>query len=95
MSAAPDIPLLLVGDLNATPTSAWLRRFMAPSLGLRRVAWQSSTTLTWGINNRAPLLLALDHAFVNAASDLAVAFAGQRHGSDHRPLHLIAVPNQK
>lgn len=84
--AEVDAPKLVVGDFNATPWSASLRRF------------QSENDLS-GFNTRATWPVALgfvgipiDHAF--ASRDLAILKVepGPDIGSDHRPLLINVAP---
>lgn len=77
-----DRPVLLAGDLNATPWSQALRLLAKAGLTSRHPAWPP----TW----RAGSIFALpiDHAFVTPPLVLLSRRTGPNVGSDHRPLEL-------
>ena len=76
------IPVLLIGDLNATPWSQGMRLLKGGSkLDYRSpdAAW----TPTW--NARTPFAIPLDHALVTPPLVVASRHIGPDVGSDHRP----------
>jgi endonuclease/exonuclease/phosphatase (EEP) superfamily protein YafD len=83
-TAGQDLPVLLAGDLNATPWSQALRPLTAAGFNSLHPAWPP----TW----RAGTIFALpiDHAFVTAPLQLQRRRTGPNLGSDHRPLEIEA-----
>lgn len=81
-TAGQDQPVLLAGDLNATPWSRALRPLTAAGFSSLHPAWPP----TW----RAGSIFALpiDHAFVTAPLRLQRRRTGPDLGSDHRPLEI-------
>ena len=77
-----DRPVLLAGDLNATPWSQALRPLAKAGLTCRHPGWPP----TW----RAGSIFALpiDHAFVTPPLVLLSRRTGPNVGSDHRPLDI-------
>ena len=77
-----DRPVLLAGDLNATPWSQALRPLTAAGFTSLHPAWPP----TW----RAGSIFALpiDHAFVTSPLVLRSRRTGPNLGSDHRPLEI-------
>jgi endonuclease/exonuclease/phosphatase (EEP) superfamily protein YafD len=77
-------PAIVVGDLNATPWSAGMRRLAGRNLGFRSRA--APWTPTW----RAGSLFAIpiDHALVTAPLVVTRRAVGRDLGSDHRPLEV-------
>jgi endonuclease/exonuclease/phosphatase (EEP) superfamily protein YafD len=75
-------PVLLVGDLNATPWSAGMRIITSGELGLRSLvpAWQP----TW--NTHWPVAVPIDHALASAPLVITQRAVGPDVGSDHRPI---------
>jgi endonuclease/exonuclease/phosphatase (EEP) superfamily protein YafD len=77
-------PVLVVGDLNATPWSAGMRLVTAKGLGFRAFAapWRP----TW----RAGSIFAIpiDHALATAPLVVSRRSVGPDVGSDHRPLDI-------
>lgn len=83
-------PVLVLGDLNATPWCPPLRRLLA-STGLRRAKSEpfGRSAATWPVS--VPFLrIPLDHALCNEALTVTACRAGPDIGSDHFPL-LIEV----
>lgn len=83
-------PMLVLGDLNATPWCPPLRRLLA-STGLRRAPSEyfGLATTTWPVS--VPFLrIPLDHALRNEAITFTACRIGPDIGSDHFPL-LIEV----
>jgi endonuclease/exonuclease/phosphatase (EEP) superfamily protein YafD len=78
------MPVLVVGDLNATPWSAGMRSLTAKGLGLRslRPAW----TPTW--RPGSVFAIPIDHALGTAPLVITDRAVGPDLGSDHRPLHV-------
>jgi endonuclease/exonuclease/phosphatase (EEP) superfamily protein YafD len=78
-------PVLVVGDLNATPWSAGLRLATASGkLGFRSLspAW----TPTWRV--RSIFAIPIDHALCTAPLVISDRSVGSDVGSDHRPLQV-------
>lgn len=84
-TAGQDQPVLLAGDLNATPWSQALRPLTAAGFTSLHPAWPP----TW----RAGSIFALpiDHAYVTAPLTLRQRRTGPNLGSDHRPLEIEVV----
>lgn len=80
-------PVLLVGDLNATPWSAGMRRLTAGNLDFRSPvpAW----TPTW--RARSLVAIPIDHALATAPLIISSRAVGPDLGSDHRPLQVVAT----
>lgn len=83
LASKSDSPVLIVGDLNATPWSAGMRvlsrdgtlRLPAPSM-----TWQP----TWMVGT--PLAIPIDHALASGPLVLLQREVGPDVGSDHRPI---------
>ncbi len=77
-------PVLVVGDLNATPWSTGLRIATAGRLGLR------SRSAPWVPTWRARSIFALpiDHALATAPLVITDRSVGADVGSDHRPIRI-------
>jgi endonuclease/exonuclease/phosphatase (EEP) superfamily protein YafD len=79
-------PVLLGGDLNATPHTRWFQRLL--SHGLQSAHEERGRTLatTWP-NGRMPFPpIRLDHFLVSRAIAVLDVREGEGRGSDHRPL---------
>jgi len=76
------VPVILVGDLNATPWSAGLRTLTAGALGFRGLdpPWRP----TWRV--RSPFAIPIDHAMCTAPLLITRRKVGAHVGSDHRPI---------
>lgn len=76
------VPVILVGDLNATPWSAGLRVLTAGALGFRGLnpPWMP----TWRV--RSPFAIPIDHALCTAPLVITQREVGRDVGSDHRPI---------
>ena len=85
--AARVTPLMLVGDLNATPVSRVYGRLASRLIDARRAAKFVRATPTFP--SRLPIL-ALDHVFISAGIDVEAVWTPRdrlsRHASDHLPL---------
>jgi endonuclease/exonuclease/phosphatase (EEP) superfamily protein YafD len=79
-------PVLLAGDLNATPWSAGIRPLTAGNPGLRFLdaPWRP----TW--RARSVLAIPIDHALASAPLVVTGTAVGPDVGSDHRPLEITA-----
>jgi endonuclease/exonuclease/phosphatase (EEP) superfamily protein YafD len=77
-------PVLLVGDLNATPWSAGMRLATSGNLGFRSLA--APWTPTW--RARSLVAIPIDHALCTAPLVITRRQVGPDVGSDHRPLLL-------
>jgi endonuclease/exonuclease/phosphatase (EEP) superfamily protein YafD len=77
-------PVLLAGDLNATPWSTGMRALTAGELrfGSRQSPWKP----TWSV--RSPFAIPIDHALSTAPLLILERRVGPDLGSDHRPLEL-------
>lgn len=79
---------LLVGDFNAVPAGAVLRRFSART-GLVPAP---APLGTWPAAVPAPLRIGIDNAFAGPELSLAARRVGPDTGSDHRPVLLTLRP---
>lgn len=86
-----DEPVVVLGDFNATPWSASLRR-LCDDTGLRNTNQGVIFGATWNVYQ--PQRLLIDHAFVSPHWDLLHREVGPDIGSDHRPL-LVRVALRK
>ncbi len=77
-------PVLLVGDLNATPWSAGMRIATSGNLGFRSLA--APWTPTW--RARSIFAIPIDHALCTAPLVITRRAVGPDVGSDHRPIEL-------
>lgn len=77
-------PVLVLGDLNATPWSTGLRIATAGRLGYRSLA--APWTPTW--RARSAFAIPIDHALCTAPLVVTARAVGPDVGSDHRPLLL-------
>ena len=80
--ASMKIPVLLIGDLNATPWSQGLR-LLRDGSNLDYRSPDAAWTPTW--NARTPFAIPLDHALVTPPLVVASRHIGPDVGSDHRP----------
>jgi endonuclease/exonuclease/phosphatase (EEP) superfamily protein YafD len=82
--AAMNVPVLVVGDLNATPWSAGMRIATGGNMGFRSLSppW----TPTWSA--RSIFAIPIDHALATAPLIITARSVGADVGSDHRPLNL-------
>jgi len=76
------VPVILVGDLNATPWSAGLHTLTAGALGFRGL--DPPWTPTWRV--RTPFAIPIDHAMCTAPLVITRRKVGADVGSDHRPI---------
>jgi endonuclease/exonuclease/phosphatase (EEP) superfamily protein YafD len=79
-------PVLVVGDLNATPWSVGVRVAMGGNLGFRSLA--APWTPTW--RARSVFAVPIDHALCSAPLVIVQRTVGPDVGSDHRPLQITA-----
>ena len=77
-------PVLVVGDLNATPWSAGMRRATTGRLGLRSL--DPPWTPTWRVSSI--FAIPIDHALATAPFIITRRSVGPDVGSDHRPLAI-------
>lgn len=82
------VPVVVLGDFNATPWSASMRRF-ARETGLRNTSQGVIFGATWNV--RQPHRLLIDHAFLSGHWTLTGRQVGPHVGSDHRPLLIRAA----
>lgn len=82
--AGLETPVLVIGDLNATPWSAGMRALMSQGLAFRST--EAPWTPTWLA--RTPLALPIDHALASAPLVITSRATGPDIGSDHRPLAI-------
>jgi endonuclease/exonuclease/phosphatase (EEP) superfamily protein YafD len=77
-------PVLLVGDLNATPWSAGMRIITSGKLGFRSLAapWVPTWRARW------PVAVPIDHALATAPLVITRRSVGPDVGSDHRPIDV-------
>jgi endonuclease/exonuclease/phosphatase (EEP) superfamily protein YafD len=75
-------PVLVVGDLNATPWSQGLRIATAGPLQFR--SFDAPVAPTW--RARSPVALPIDHALCTAPLVITQRSVGPDLGSDHRPM---------
>ena len=79
-----DEPVLVVGDMNATPWSAGLRLATSGNLGFRSLS--APWTPTW--HARSIMAIPIDHALCTAPLVVTRRAVGPDVGSDHRPLEV-------
>ncbi|MCC7257473.1 MAG: endonuclease/exonuclease/phosphatase family protein [Gammaproteobacteria bacterium] len=82
----PGQPRLLVGDLNITPFSPYLRDFLART-GMRDARQAQGWHGTWP-RWLLPLQIPIDHAIVDASLAPTRVARGPDVGSDHYPLEV-------
>lgn len=78
------VPVLAVGDFNATPWSAGMRTATAGTLGFRSLIppWKP----TWSVGS--PLAIPIDHALATAPLVITGRNIGPDVGSDHRSIGI-------
>ena len=87
--AKADEPVVALGDFNATPWSASMRRFTTQT-ATRTTTQGVVFGATWNVYQ--PQRLLIDHALVSPHWDLLQRTVGPDVGSDHRPLAVeIAI----
>lgn len=79
---------LLVGDFNATPSTAVLERFAAQT----RMRPAPAVVGTWPSAAPAPFRIGIDNAFVGRELTITSRRLGAPNGSDHKPLVLTVAP---
>lgn len=87
--ALQDVPVLVVGDLNATPWSGAFRELRRRGLladTLRSAGLQPSWPAGWG-----PLMIPIDHALHTAGLVTVSRDTGPSLGSAHRSLHVTVA----
>lgn len=79
-----ETPVLVIGDLNATPWSRAMRLLVSAGLGFRGNAgpWKP----TWRVGSL--LAIPIDHALSTAPLVISAHEVGPDVGSDHRPVSL-------
>jgi endonuclease/exonuclease/phosphatase (EEP) superfamily protein YafD len=77
-------PVLLVGDLNATPWSAGMRIITSGKLGFRSL--DPPWTPTW--HKLSVVGVPIDHALASAPLVITRRSVGPDVGSDHRPIDV-------
>jgi endonuclease/exonuclease/phosphatase (EEP) superfamily protein YafD len=80
------VPVLVVGDLNATPWSAGMRIAQSTGLGYRSL--EPPWVPTWNV--MTPLAIPIDHALATAPLLVTQRAIGPAVGSDHRSLEVLA-----
>lgn len=80
--------LIVIGDFNATPWSASLRKF-SQRTGLRNAHDGRIFSATWNVWR--PQRLLIDHAFLSTDWALRESVIGPDVGSDHRPFMVRAT----
>ena len=78
-------PLLLIGDLNATPWCAAFKRFLRDS-GLKNSAQGRGAHPTWPAPFPPFLRIPIDHVLHTPDVEIISRQTGPRVGSDHRPV---------
>ena len=84
LASAADLPVVLLGDLNATPDSPAFGRLL-DAAGLRDVMRGRGWRPTW-LAEFWPLALRIDHVLVSSGLCVEHAEVGPALGSDHRPV---------
>lgn len=80
-------PVLVVGDLNATPPMRQLRRVLAAGVRDGAVAAGQGWRMTWPNGHRLlPRVFRLDHVLVSTDLTVSSYRVGSARGSDHSPL---------
>lgn len=88
----PALPRLLVGDLNITPFSPYLRDFLART-GMHDARRSQGLHGTWP-GWLLPLQIPIDHAIVDESLAATRVQRGPAVGSDHYPLEVHLVRAQ-
>ena len=83
----PDIPVVLLGDLNLTPWSPWFDDLQASS-GLKRGIHQFTLDPTWYRFRGFPFGLVIDHGLIDPRLVCTQFQVGRAIGSDHRSITL-------
>jgi endonuclease/exonuclease/phosphatase (EEP) superfamily protein YafD len=84
LASAADLPVVLLGDLNATPDSPAFSRLLDEA-GLRDAMHGRGWRPTW-LAELWPLALRIDHVLVSSGLCVEHAAVGPALGSDHRPV---------
>jgi endonuclease/exonuclease/phosphatase (EEP) superfamily protein YafD len=87
-----DVPVIAIGDFNATPWSSSMRAFSRDAK-LRNTSHGASFSATWNVWQ--PHRLLIDHAFLSSHWILLNRQVGPAVGSDHRPLLIRAALGEK
>jgi endonuclease/exonuclease/phosphatase (EEP) superfamily protein YafD len=83
---AQSLPVVLVGDFNASPFSYPYRQLLSAT-DLSDCAEGFGYQATWQYRPFVPLLgISLDHCFHSPELSVAESFVGEDIGSDHRPI---------
>ena len=90
IQAGPAMPVLVVGDFNATASSAILRRF-AKEAGLTPAPARLGT---WFHPMPGVFSIAIDNAFAGPGLTVLDRKVGPPNGSDHRPI-VVTVANAR
>jgi endonuclease/exonuclease/phosphatase (EEP) superfamily protein YafD len=80
--AATEDPVLLVGDLNATPWSQGMRILTAGKLGFRSL--EPPWVPTWSVNS--PFAIPIDHVLATSPLVITRRSIGPDLGTDHRSI---------
>ncbi len=83
----PDVPVVLLGDLNLTPWSPWFDDLQASS-GLKRGIHQFTLDPTWYRFPGFPFGLVIDHGLIDPRLVCTQFQVGRAIGSDHRAITL-------
>ncbi|HEX8310159.1 MAG TPA: endonuclease/exonuclease/phosphatase family protein, partial [Chthoniobacteraceae bacterium] len=83
-----DVPVIVIGDFNATPWSSSMRAFSREAK-LRNTSHGTIFSATWNVWQ--PHRLLIDHAFLSTHWTLLDRKVGPAVGSDHRPLLIRAA----
>lgn len=92
----PDVPVIVVGDLNLTPWSPVFANF-ASAAGLQRASQPFQCAPTWYRYPAFPFGLVLDHVLTTDELTCSSYSVGSDIGSDHRfvTVGLAATPGQR
>jgi endonuclease/exonuclease/phosphatase (EEP) superfamily protein YafD len=80
-AALSNVPVVVAGDLNATPWSRGLKR--AAEIGLRRA---TSLMPTWPAVTQYSMVIPIDHVLASIDWVVVARKRGPDFGSDHRPV---------
>ncbi len=83
------LPVVVAGDLNATPWSPHFQKF-EKAASLKDTGRRSGWHPTWPVDF-PPLWIPLDHCLVSHAIPYAVRTVGKNAGSDHYPIIVDIV----
>ncbi len=89
LAAADERPVIVAGDLNATPWSHGFRRLVA-ARGLRDSAAGRGLQATWNARHWAPRI-PIDHVVVSPEIRVLARAVGPDVGSDHLPVEATLV----